>query len=306
MSSIQSYFATLPKEALPITWKRSSEPPPPKRVKRGPGRPKKTQPQVIPLDFDSENVKGFKRSYSVKQKKAVVAYAKNHSVAAAARSFSVPRTTVARWMEDGYFMREVTKRGVKKGAGRPLSYSPETDEQLLVWVLENCDLHLPITIPLLQAKALEIIAAEVPNFKASSALVLRARTSMAQELPATLEERIRAFHRHVKRVAEINRFELVGNMDETLLYFDVVPGRVLDKKGKRSVVVRSTGNEKRHLTVVLTVLADGVVLPAYAIFKGRKQPQFHEVGVFIRAQEKAWMDEAMMLDWIDSVWELCI
>ena len=83
-----------------------------------------------------------------------MAYAKNHSVAAAvARSFSVPRTTIARWMEDGYFMMEVTKRGVKKGAGRPLTYSPETDEQLLVWVLENRDLHLPITIPLLPSKS---------------------------------------------------------------------------------------------------------------------------------------------------------
>ena len=68
MSSIRSYFATLPKEApLLITWKRSSEPPPPKQAKRGPGRPKKNLPQVIPLDFDSdggeekeaENVKGF-------------------------------------------------------------------------------------------------------------------------------------------------------------------------------------------------------------------------------------------------------
>ena len=65
----------------------------------------------------------------------------------------------------------------------------------------------------------------------------------------------------------------------------------------------TTGSQKRHLTVVLTVLADGVVLPALAIFKGKKQPKFHEVGVFIRAQEKAWMDESVMLEWIDLVWE---
>jgi len=67
---------------------------------------------------------------------------------------------------------------------------------------------------------------ECPEFKASSgwvykfmhrhSLVLRARTSMAQELPATLEERIQAFHRQIKRLAEINKFEVVGNMDETL------------------------------------------------------------------------------------------
>ena len=164
----------------------------------------------------------------MKQKKTVVAYAKMHSVAAAARRFTIPRTTTGRWMVDGYFKREVTKRGVKKGAGRPLTYSTGIDEQLLVWVLENRDLHLPITIQLLQAKALELISAECPDFKASSgrahkfmqrhSLVLQARTSMAQELSAMLEERIQAFHRQIKRVAEINKFEIVGNMDETPLF----------------------------------------------------------------------------------------
>lgn len=52
---------------------------------------------------------------------------------------------------------------------------------------------------------------------------------MAQELPATLEEQIQAFYHQIKGVAEINKFEVVGNVDETPLYFDVAPGRVLDK-----------------------------------------------------------------------------
>ena len=55
---------------------------------------------------------------------------------------------------------------------------------------------------------------------------------MAQELPATLEERIQAFYCQIMRVAGINKFEVVGNIGETPLYFDVVPGRVLDKKWK--------------------------------------------------------------------------
>ena len=62
-------------------------------------------------------------------------------------------------------------------------------------------------------------------------------------------------------------------------------------------------SSRMFVTTGLTVLADGVVLPALAIFKGKKQPKFHEVGVFIRAQEKAWMDEPMMLEWINLVWE---
>ncbi len=63
-------------------------------------------------------------------------------------------------------------------------------------------------------------------------------------------------------------------MDETPLYFDIVPGRVLDTKGKKSVIVRTAGNEKRHLTVVLTVLSHGEVLPAVVIFKRKEATRF--------------------------------
>ena len=161
--SIEQYFAKLPKDTpLSLAWKPS--PPAPKRQKRGPGRPRKKQPQPPPTivtidDSDKENdpddtqdgsrvsssvsettdreVEGerttsVKRLYSTKQKRIIVAYAKEHSVAAATKKFSIPRSTIGRWMVDGYFARDVTKRGVKKGAGRPLTYSQEIDEQLLV------------------------------------------------------------------------------------------------------------------------------------------------------------------------------
>ena len=57
--------------------------------------------------------------YNTKQKRVVVAYAKEHSLAAATKKFSIPRSKIGQWMVDGYFERgHVTKRGVKKGAGR--------------------------------------------------------------------------------------------------------------------------------------------------------------------------------------------
>ena len=214
-------------------------------------------------------------------------------------------------MVDEYFEREVTKRGVKKGAGWPLTYSMEIDEQLLVWVVENCDLHLLVTIPRLQAKAMKLIGTEYPDFKASSgwaykfmhrhSLVLQACTSMAQELPATLEEWIQAFYCQIMRVAGINKFEVVGNIDETPLYFDVVPGRVLDKKGKRS----GTHHRKSEVTFDCCSYCScrwcGIANPCH--LQGKKRPKLHEVGVFIWAREKAWMDKTMMLEWIDLVWD---
>ena len=125
-------------------------------------------------------------------------------------------------MVDGYFDRKVTTKGVNKGAGRPITYGKAIDDQLLCWVLESRDRQLPITIPVLKAKAFNLVSLEYPDFKASDgwarkfmkchSLVLRAKT---QELPTTLEECIRAFHKQIQRVKEINTFKVVGNMDET-------------------------------------------------------------------------------------------
>ena len=121
--SIERYFSPLPKDApLPLSWK----PPPPKRPKRGPGRPRKKYPPVTVTinDSDKENdpdesqgtgndssmdrsetteleverTGGMKCLYGTNQKRVVVAYAKEHSVAAATKKFSIPRTN---WSLDG-------------------------------------------------------------------------------------------------------------------------------------------------------------------------------------------------------------
>ena len=62
--------------------------------------------------------------------------------------------------------------------------------------------------------------------------------------------------------------ELIGNMDETPLYFDMVPSRTLEKKGAKEVRVKTTGAEKRRITVVLACTASGKTLPPMITFKG--------------------------------------
>ena len=106
-----------------------------------------------------------------------------------------------------------------------------------------------------------------------------------------MEERIAAFCKQISRVKEINRFEIIGNMDEMPLFFNVVPNKVVAKKGTKSIVVRTTGSEKRHLTATLSVLSNSDVLPALVIFKEKRPLDITEEGVFLRVQEKAWMNE---------------
>jgi len=92
-------------------------------------------------------------------------------------------------------------------------------------------------------------------------------------------------------------------MDETPVYFDLVPGNTISQTGVKSVRIRSTGAEKRHITAVLAVSAAGNVLPPMVIFKGKRELKLNVPKDWIVCvQEKAWMDETLMLRWINEIY----
>ena len=61
-------------------------------------------------------------------------------------------------------------------------------------------------------------------------------------------------------------------MDETPAYFDICPNRTVAVKGEKSIIVRTTGAEKRQLTVVLSCSANGGLLP-HDHFQGQEGAQ---------------------------------
>lgn len=102
-------------------------------------------------------------------------------------------------------------------------------------------------------------------------LVLRAHTSISPTLPKDLEAKIAAFHREVRNIRENSDFsyELIANMDETPVFLDLVPSRTVDRKGKKSIRVRTTNSEERHITAALCCTAAGQFLPPFVTFKGK-------------------------------------
>ena len=54
------------------------------------------------------------------------------------------------------------------------------------------------------------------------------------------------------------------------MYFDMTTNKTVNLKGAKTVSVRSTGADKRRLTVVLAVTGDGKMLPPMIIFKGKR------------------------------------
>ena len=69
----------------------------------------------------------------------------------------------------GKALTRATRRG--GGGGRRLSYSPETDKQLLEWVVERTKNGLPVSREAIQTQALALVRDECPDFKASSGWV---------------------------------------------------------------------------------------------------------------------------------------
>ena len=204
------------------------------------------------------------------------------------------------------------------GAGRPSSYLVELEDQLIKWILVLRDLNFPVSILALQEKAKNLIQPGNPEFKAIRGwiekffsrhkLSLRSRTSVSQKLPSQLESVLTKFYADAAKFMRIRKYplSLVGNMDETPPFLDMVPSKCIAAKGTKECVVRISGGEKKHLTVVLSATLDGKMLLPMTIFKTKTGRTISDLniptGFIVKAQEKAWMDDDLMKVWVEDIW----
>ena len=163
---------------------------------------------------------------------------------------------------------EGISRETKKEARKPLFYVIETDQEILVWLLEMMDLHLRISSLALRKIAKSKIQPYCQEFKACRGwlqkfsqlhgLALQRCMSITQKLPKQLDEKLSAFQDMCIKFLKIAKYPLalVSSMDETPVFFDMA-NKSFAKRGSESVTVRSSGCEKNHVTVVLTIAACG-------------------------------------------------
>ena len=72
---------------------------------------------------------------------------------------------------------------------------------------------------------------------------------------------------HTKRREQDYTLANIGNMDESMVRFDMTPKSTDNIKGENTVRIATTGGVKKGLTVAITALANGTKLPAYVVFK---------------------------------------
>ena len=229
--------------------------------------------------------KKLRKMYSKGQKKKVADYARFHGVRKAAKEFKVSHSNVIRWKKEVSRIRNPSKRSHRRGQGRKVSYPKDLEDKLVAWILEKRETDcVAVSTQVIRCKALSLIRSVRPKHK------------------------IAAFRREVASIFENSDFPLdyVCNMDETPVFLDLVPSRVVDRKGKKTINVRTTASEKNRITATLCCTASGKMLPPFVVFKGKTKRGIKKVpvphGVVCTTQAKGWMDEERMLEWIQKVW----
>ena len=106
---------------------------------------------------------GHYKQFTKAQKLAVKEYAKVQGIRAAARKFSIPRSTVYTWNK-----REFSHDNLRNSkAGRPLSYDKSLDLKILAHVQKQQDNQIPITTKDICSYARKVVKPFTPGFKAS-------------------------------------------------------------------------------------------------------------------------------------------
>ena len=255
-------------------------------------------------------------SYTGAYKLRVVSYAVDHGNRAAGKKFAVDESCVRRWRAQRETLLKMPrhKRANRYGA----THYPELEKELAIWVAEKRQAGGAVSTNVICLKA-KLIAQKSglgEKFRATKSwcyrfmerqgFSVRRRTTVAQKLPKDYEDKLVNFQRFIIAKRKQHNFELsqIGNADQTPLTFDVVTNSTIAEKGVKSVPMVTTGHDKDRFTVMLACRGDGSKLPPYVVFKRKTLPKkmVFPPGVIVRCQEKGWMNEEMVKDWINTVW----
>ena len=88
------------------------------------------------------------------------------------------------------------------------------------------------------------------NWKCRHAISMRTKTTLAQRLPAHVEDKVIEFHRFILRARQRCSYESshILNMDKTPMRFDLPATRTLEFTGNRTVPILSCGDIKVSLS----------------------------------------------------------
>lgn len=251
----------------------------------------------------------------------------NESIRSIAKEFQVDPVQLRRWRRqlavfDNFLNSTnapVNKRAVSIHRGRQSCLHP-IEEDLLEYIFSLRDQGLAVSVRMVLIKASQVCAEfrrknerakdqAVRRFVASHGLVHRVHTHQSQEDIAAVYQKATDWMKNIRPILQgPNRDErYIINMDQTPIFFSMLPSTTLERSGSRTVNVRTSNDSTMRVTVAVTVTANGEMLTPLFVFKGKPGGRIErEFGTYpangtYSVQEKAWMDERVMLLWVKQV-----
>ncbi|KAK3928660.1 Pogo transposable element with ZNF domain [Frankliniella fusca] len=187
----------------------------------------------------------------------------------------------------------------------------EGDGDLLAWCLEQFDYNRNISHrDLLNYAHKSLTGTHKSEFKASAGWLLRfckrhknllsEKPSIDTEIPSILKHKVSEFRAVIQKIFKTSSVAMkdFGCMDEIPLNFTAGASR-------NRLLLRRSGLENCHATVILACLANGELLTPAVIFKGdgpTEEVMHNGLPLVIFYQQDCCMDSSIMLQWIDLVW----
>ena len=207
------------------------------------------------------SLKRKRNSYDAQFKLKVIKFAEENNNSAADRHFAVSEKLVRDWRKQKKYLFEMPRTKHYR-----VSLYIKLETALNGWVMEYHHNGYIVTRMMIRIQAIKFTRDKQyeveTGFKASPGwcsrfmnrcgLTLRQRTHIAQKLPKDVEDKIISFHQYIIKQWKEMAFEFgqIGNMDDTLMTFDMAGFRTVNKKGDKTVSVKTTGSEKAHFTVI--------------------------------------------------------
>jgi hypothetical protein len=207
--------------------------------------------------------------------------------------------------------------------GSPSILAP-IDEELLRFVFELREQGNAVSSNIISIKASRLLREFKEKSKRNKldivrrwtkhhSLVYRMGTHESSRNPASVANEAIDFIVFVARplVVQPNRHpDYIINMDQTPVFFSFHSKKTLSRIGVKTVNIRTSMEDTKRITFAMSVTASGRVLKPYLIFKGKPGARIEkkelvnyppEWEMFYSCQDAAWMDERVMLLWVELV-----
>ncbi|KAM9252017.1 pogo transposable element with ZNF domain isoform 5-T6 [Cariama cristata] len=249
-----------------------------------------------------------KEQLSVK-KLRVVLFALCCNTEQAAEHFRNPQRRIKRWLRRFQAFQEENLASLSEGKYLSL----EAEEKLAEWVLTQREQQLPVNEETLFQKATKIGRSLEGGFKISYEWAVRfmlrhnlsthTRRAVAHPLPKDVEDNASCFIEFVQRQIHTQDLPLsmIAAIDEISLFLDM---EVLSSDDRKENALQTVGTGEPWCDVVLTILADGSVLPALVFYRGHvQQPANVPESIILEAKENGYSDDEVMELWSSRVWQ---